>query len=280
MLTVAVRLPGGYGGWRRAWGSTVMVQIYRIIVVGLLCSLVLLASVERTPYEVNTFTSNKEGPLLRSAYNCLCAQETPIVLRRFANQMSSKTSDNNEERYKSLGFERCFDGSAGGLQWSDLIEGLKTNVLRQDLRVRKLILGEYDTKSGDRDLAKVPEPLPADWTPTVQRQVSTVLQSERKADLIHKGKSASEIEKDTGTTLFKAEFEKGEKAYSKHTLKKKLLKEASSSSSGRQRSVVVVAVVVAASGPPDFGRTITRCNKHFSPSLVSPSRSAGRNSSE
>ena len=32
-----------------------MVQIYRIIVVGVLCSSVLLASLERTPYEVNTF---------------------------------------------------------------------------------------------------------------------------------------------------------------------------------------------------------------------------------
>ena len=70
--------------------------------------------------------------------------------------MSSKPSDNNDERYKALGFESCFDGSAGGLQWSEMIEGLKTNVLRQDLRVRKLILGEYDTKSGDRELAKVP----------------------------------------------------------------------------------------------------------------------------
>ena len=85
-----------------------------------------------------------------------------------------------------------------------MIEDLKTNVLRQDLRVRKLILGEYDTKSGDRDLAKVPSPLPDDWDATVKRQVSLVLQEERKADLIHKGKSASEIEKDTNTQLFKS----------------------------------------------------------------------------
>ena len=68
MLTVAVRLPGGLadmggGADLGPWGSTVMMQIYRIIAVGLLCSLVLLASVERTPYEVNTFTSNIEGPL-------------------------------------------------------------------------------------------------------------------------------------------------------------------------------------------------------------------------
>ena len=47
----------GYGGWYRPWGSAVMVQIYRIIVVGVLCSQILLASLDRTPYEVNTFTS-------------------------------------------------------------------------------------------------------------------------------------------------------------------------------------------------------------------------------
>ena len=73
----------------------------------------------------------------------MCAQETPIVLRRFATKMSSKPSENNDERYKTLGFESCFDGSTGGLQWSELIEELKTNVLRQDLRVRKFIMGEY-----------------------------------------------------------------------------------------------------------------------------------------
>ena len=54
--------------------------------------------------------------------------------------MSSKLSE-SDQRYKSLGFERTFDGSAGGIQWSELIEELKTNVLRQNLRVRKLIMG-------------------------------------------------------------------------------------------------------------------------------------------
>ena len=58
--------------------------------------------------------------------------------------MSSKLSE-SDQRYKSLGFERTFDGSAGGIQWSELIEELKTNVLRQNLRVRKFIMGEYDT---------------------------------------------------------------------------------------------------------------------------------------
>ena len=56
-------------------------------------------------------------------------------------------------------------------------------MLRQNLRVRKFVMGEYDTKSvGDRDLAKVPNPLPGDWDATVKRQVSLVLQPERKAD--------------------------------------------------------------------------------------------------
>ena len=117
--------------------------------------------------------------------------------------MTNKPSD-NDERYKALGFESSFDGSAGGVQWSELVEKLKTNLLRQDLRVRKFIMGEYTTKVGDKDLAKVPTPLPDDWDATVKRQVSLALQSERKDDLIHKGKSASEIEKDTTTGLFKS----------------------------------------------------------------------------
>ena len=56
----------------------------------------------------------------------MCAQETPIELRQSAvTEMSSKLSE-SDQRYKSLGFERTFDGSAGGIQWSELIEELKT----------------------------------------------------------------------------------------------------------------------------------------------------------
>ena len=117
--------------------------------------------------------------------------------------MSNKLSDTNDDRFKSLGFESTFDGSAGGIQWSELVEDLKTNVLRQNLRVRKLILGEYTTTVAGKDMAKVP--VDADsWDATVKRQVSLALQNERKADLIHKGRSASEIEKDTNTALFKS----------------------------------------------------------------------------
>ena len=84
-------------------------------------------------------------------------------------------SDKNGERYKALGFESTFDGATGGVQWSDLIEDLKTNVLRQDLRVRKLIMGEYNTKVGNEDLAKVPTPPPASWDGPTKRQVSLAL---------------------------------------------------------------------------------------------------------
>ena len=64
-------------------------------------------------------------------------------------------------RYKALGFESAFDGTATGIQWSELVQAPKTNVLRQNLRVRKFVMGEYDTKSvGDRDLAKVADPVP------------------------------------------------------------------------------------------------------------------------
>ena len=48
---------GAYGGCRRSWGSPAMVKIYRVIMLGVLCSQILLASLDRTPYEVNTFTS-------------------------------------------------------------------------------------------------------------------------------------------------------------------------------------------------------------------------------
>ena len=49
--------------------------------------------------------------------------------------MSSKPSD-NDERYKTLGFESTFDGSTGGVQWSELVDDLKTNLLRRSLVAR------------------------------------------------------------------------------------------------------------------------------------------------
>ena len=79
---------------------------------------------------------------MRFAYNWLWAQVSHTEMRESAIEMTTKPSDKNDERYKALGFESTFDGSSGGIQWSDLIEDLKTNVLRQGLRVRKLIMGE------------------------------------------------------------------------------------------------------------------------------------------
>ena len=47
-------------------------QIYRIVIVGVLCSQILLASLDRAPYEVNTFTSLTEVHYVyRSAYNLI-----------------------------------------------------------------------------------------------------------------------------------------------------------------------------------------------------------------
>ena len=89
--------------------------------------------------------------------------------------MPNKLSDTNDDRYKSLGFESTFDGSAGGIQWSELVEDLKTNVLRQNLRVRKLIMGEYNTTvagkdmagfGGQRSMGTTSIRLPTDWTDT------------------------------------------------------------------------------------------------------------------
>ena len=91
--------------------------------------------------------------------------------------MSSKPSDNNDERYKTLGFESCFDGSTGGIQWSELIEDLKTNVLRQDLRVRKFIMGEYAMTVKKRLFQLMP--VPARRT----RRRSSALKSKSNHDL-------------------------------------------------------------------------------------------------
>ena len=68
MLAVALWTAVQHGGCRRPWGSTAVVPIYRRNLVGVLCSLVLLASVVRTPYEVN-IPLRKEGTyVIRSAY--------------------------------------------------------------------------------------------------------------------------------------------------------------------------------------------------------------------
>ena len=55
-----------------------MLQIYRIVIIGVLCSMFLLASLDRAAYEVNTFTSNtKDHTLpLRLAYNKIRFLET------------------------------------------------------------------------------------------------------------------------------------------------------------------------------------------------------------
>ena len=66
-------------------------QICRLIIVGLLASVVSLASVGGLLSEV-CFTSDsllKEATAIyTSAYNCLCAQDTLIVLRQF--EMTNK----------------------------------------------------------------------------------------------------------------------------------------------------------------------------------------------
>ena len=98
----------------------------------------------------------------------------------------SEDTVKDSERYKTLGFKSQFDGKPAGMPWAELIEELKTNVLRQPLRVRKLIMGEYSTTSeaDDIDLAKAPAKVPDDWDVPTQTRVSEQLQPERKADLI------------------------------------------------------------------------------------------------
>ena len=98
------------------------------------------------------------------------------------SKLSNDTAKDSE-RYKTLGFKSQFDGKPAGMPWAELIEELKTNVLRQPLRVRKLIMGEYDTtcEADNIDLAKAPAKVPDDWDGPTQTRVSEMLQPERKA---------------------------------------------------------------------------------------------------
>ena len=53
----------------------------------------------------------------------------------------TKPNDKNDDRYKTLGFESAFDGTATGIQWSELVEGLKTNVLRTTRAAKPAAMG-------------------------------------------------------------------------------------------------------------------------------------------
>ena len=57
MIIMAARTAALYGGCLRPWGSTAGWQIYRIILVGVLGSYLLVASGTGLHKEVNTFTS-------------------------------------------------------------------------------------------------------------------------------------------------------------------------------------------------------------------------------
>ena len=104
------------GGYGQPWGSTAMMAIYRVRLGGVLCALILLASVVGLRTEVNTYHFLTRRTIVYAPLiSGLCAQETPIELRQSAeSEMSSKLSE-SDQRYKSLGFERTFDGSAGGI---------------------------------------------------------------------------------------------------------------------------------------------------------------------
>ena len=96
--------------------------------------------------------------------------------------------DSNQERYKTLGYKKPFDGKAGSGSWSELIESMKTNVLRLNLRQRKLVMGKYTAQAGAagdmKPLATIPEDWSESWDATAKRNVSVALQDEREQDLI------------------------------------------------------------------------------------------------
>ena len=82
--------------------------------------------------------------------------------------------DSNQERYKTLGYKQPFDGKAGSGSWSELIESMKTNVLRLNLRQRKLVMGKYTAQAGAagdmKPLATIPEDWSESWDVTAKRR--------------------------------------------------------------------------------------------------------------
>ena len=69
-----------HGGYGRLWGSTATMAIYRISIGGVLCALILLASVVGLRWEVNTLSLlNTKVHCIRSAYNCLHDQWSLVV---------------------------------------------------------------------------------------------------------------------------------------------------------------------------------------------------------
>ena len=79
----APRTPGDYGGGDEHGGQSRRLHSNRRRVVGLLCfvlSLVELGGLLIKVYLLLTNTSFVENPPYCIAYNCLCAQETPLGL--------------------------------------------------------------------------------------------------------------------------------------------------------------------------------------------------------
>ena len=87
-----------------------------------------------------------ENPTYCIAYNCLCAQETPFGLPKFAKM--SKLSDDtlkDSERYKSLGFKAQFDGKPSGIVGCALAAFLRPKTVRMKQPMNGSMPFEDDT---------------------------------------------------------------------------------------------------------------------------------------
>ena len=120
----APRTPGDYGGGDEHGGQSRRLHSNRRrVVVGLLCfvlSLVELGGLLIKVYLLLTNTSFVENPPYCIAYNCLCAQETPLGLPKFAKMSKLSKDAVDSERYKALGFKAQFDGKPSGANFGFL----------------------------------------------------------------------------------------------------------------------------------------------------------------
>ena len=78
MPSKARRPAGEHGGYQRARGWLVTVQIYRIVIVGALCGLFLLASLDKTPYEEGSAFFQNDQPIT-AAHKRPCIMIQPLA---------------------------------------------------------------------------------------------------------------------------------------------------------------------------------------------------------
>ena len=140
MPSKARRPADEHGGYQRPRGWEATVQIYRLVIVGALCSQFLLASLVRTLYEVNTLLLNRRTIREYSAYHSgnqrsHFYRHTKIVFSDFCPDLHHHFFASATFRYAlaSYGTTGSPDGHRTPNQSSNTFHWHRTEALQKDL---------------------------------------------------------------------------------------------------------------------------------------------------